>query len=89
MGSSTWMALIDRQIFDPVRVICCVSSIVFVFIQRLTSKRKCNISCTCVRYFPCLSSQVDPGGKHKPPKWNCTVSHETRQLKKIFLKLRD
>ncbi|CAM9795328.1 unnamed protein product [Ectocarpus sp. 6 AP-2014] len=36
-----------------------------------------------------IGPQVDPGGKHTPDKWSCTVSYETRQLKKIFLKLRD
>ncbi|CAB1119336.1 unnamed protein product [Ectocarpus sp. CCAP 1310/34] len=36
-----------------------------------------------------IGPQVDPGGKHTADKWNCTVSYETRQLKKIFLKLRD
>eukprot|EP00752_Nemacystus_decipiens_P017948 g16088.t1 len=36
-----------------------------------------------------IGPQVDPGGKHNPTKWSCTVSYETRQLKKIYLKLRD
>ena len=43
--------------------------------------------------LPCRETppflQVDPGGKQTPTKWNCTVSYETRQFKKIFLKLRD
>ncbi|CAN0180172.1 unnamed protein product, partial [Discosporangium mesarthrocarpum] len=37
-----------------------------------------------------IGPQVDPDGKHpSSQKRNNTVSYETRQLKKIFLKLRD
>lgn len=40
-----------------------------------------------------ISTQIRPqvhlGAKPRPHQWSCTVSYETRQLKKIFLKLRD
>lgn len=64
----------------------------FIFVCQLPCVELPLVFSFCSLYA-CLtrlrSVQVDPGGKHTPNEWNCTVSYETRQLKKIYLKLRD